>query len=209
MKVTIIAGGPSLEGFDFNTIQGPIIAVNHSYLHLPRFDILCVFDWKLAVILAQNPEIKPKLHTLVNYPFECGGKWINEGITLTNNPAQILNSSSTAVFALNVAYRLGFTDITLLGCDNKIERGGKQHFYDDIWCPKDVYEREVVGNTRDVIDPAYKTFAHFFRISRQEIPKSVKITAVESELTKKSFGIDTGLDAMTMEEYKQSLLTLV
>jgi len=119
MKITIIALGDSLRGFDFDTIQGHRIVLNNGYKYVAH-DINVWYD------KPPKEAISNKLETLKAY----GGKWESKGRPLNREANNIVSScNSSLVFAINIALKLGYKEIDVYGADGYC--GEYLHFYDD------------------------------------------------------------------------------
>ena len=141
----IVAGGPSLMGFDFNRLKGAgrIIAINKAYLNVPFADILLFMDISFYHVAIQNRlgegsreafekfkghrvflDIQHKM-PLLTYSIHSAGRWgfpssMEEGLYHGNN---------TGYVALQLAYVLGCNPIYLLGYDAS-QINGKSHYHD-------------------------------------------------------------------------------
>lgn len=119
-RCNIIATGNSLRGYDIDSIPGFKIGINHAY-KFTKVDTTCVLD---------DPDVYfmgcPDLQTTK----EMGGEW-----EVRDSKGQMVFEEGvvgklnfTILFAVNVAINLGYDDIHIYGCDNKLSEFN--HFYD-------------------------------------------------------------------------------
>ncbi len=135
----IVAGGPSLHGFDFDRLNGKrVIAVNHSYLYT-KPDILCALDGTFF------GEARQRGHNFNDFDFmtiagpsACVPR--SDKVYLvhcsqeptTNTPHSLFGSASSTLLAINAALYTKAKRIFLLGLDGKFVKG-LGHFYSDKW----------------------------------------------------------------------------
>jgi len=142
-RAFIIAGGPSLRGFDFDRLRGEkIIAVNRAFEFVPFADILYSMDNRLYRWFANGTlGEKTKLAfmafrgikvwlDLMNFPYH--GIFYVRGLR-EDKPGQgiragIYHGNNSGFGALKLAAALKANPIYLLGYDMK-HHGGITHFY--------------------------------------------------------------------------------
>jgi len=131
MKTSIIATGYSLKGKDLNKIEGHKIAVNYAFRYVD-YDLLCAFDDPIV----HGFPVDEKLHTnyiwVDKYNLNCNG-WSRQQrrdclVFQDNN--EIFGRSGSLFCAINVAMKLGFTEIDVYGADMELT-DGYCHFYDE------------------------------------------------------------------------------
>ncbi|MCK4819384.1 hypothetical protein KA005_26665 [bacterium] len=127
--VTIVGGGPSLEGFDFHRLRQPIIAVNSSFL---RCDC--------HVVVAADPpwekEYQKELESFHGLRISYTGRnmtYFHE-VLIDGTPEPfsedwcILKANLSGFFALSLAFALGASRVILLGFDGGYEGGKATHY---------------------------------------------------------------------------------
>lgn len=133
--VYIVAGGPSLQDFNFSRLSGKkVIAVNKAFMFIPDCDVLYwtdsrFYNWYKKEIDAMSClKYTPSPHPInladdVTLLRNAGGRIIDlssERITAGNN---------SGFGALSLALKMGATKIYLLGFDMGY-KGSKTHFHD-------------------------------------------------------------------------------
>lgn len=162
----IVAGGPSLKGFDWSKLRGQfVIAINRSYEVLPDAQIIYFTDapfWenhKDAMIAhkgqmirgALAPGREPKHPDLIIY--KLSGP---QGLDKT--PGQLKHGSNSPYAATNLAIaHLGFKRVYLLGVDMKWgEKGNKAttHWHDGHprIDPESGYQN-MIKNWKTMVEP--------------------------------------------------------
>jgi len=212
---TIIGAGPSLEGFPFHLIKGFKIGINWKITNFVQCDALCAWDFNSASVIAAHDYYRNKLHTLAHFPIPFGQKYepihvaketpINVKQQVINSPNHVLNTTSSGAFALELAYKNGFTDVTMIGFDNKVTVGGKHHFYDEVWVLPDQYERLMNGGIRGNTNAAFHNHAISFGNIAYHMRKTHNVVAVSSELPNKPYGVETYIKGMSMADYLKRL----
>jgi len=135
--ICIVAGGPSARGFDFRKIaSSKIIAVNDSFLSVPRSD---------AVVSIDRDWITDRACELIRYPGElftlhrpgearpwtrCGQRcWtFRTEPGLSESWAEVFSVGCSGSAALNVAYLMRPRSIGLIGFDYD---GSGGHWFND------------------------------------------------------------------------------
>jgi len=171
MRCTIVATGNSLRGFDFGRIKDYTIAVNDAYKYC-NYDICVSFDKKKALEFKGNKE---KLHTLARnsrkIPFDTTKINSNEYLVSDNyelsfNYPYVGAFRSTLLFGINIAILKGFTDIHILGADNKLS--DYRYFYDTNPSTK---------------DSDFKIFLTYMKMIQQDINhKKIALTFYDSTI---------------------------
>lgn len=133
--VYIVAGGPSLQDFDFSKLKDKkVIAVNKAFLFIPDCDVIYwtdsrFYNWYKKEIDAMSClKYTPSPHPInladdVTLLRNAGGRTID----LTTDKITAGNNSGFG--ALNLALKMGAKKIYLLGFDMGY-KGGKTHFHD-------------------------------------------------------------------------------
>jgi len=133
--VYIICSGPSLKGYDFTQLKGKnCIAVNESFKYIPETKYLVALDTKHYV---NNYEAYKNatfpIYTVKDYnpsqqKIDVGAIELeNTGPSGLDYGEGIRHGFNSGYLAINIAIKLGYNDIRILGMDLTI--GG--HFYDD------------------------------------------------------------------------------
>lgn len=126
LECFIVAGGPSLKGFDWTLLDGKFtIAINRSYEVLPNANIIYFTDndfWKVhekGLLAHKGKKIKGSLpNRVIKHPevkeYILTGP---NGLDLT--PGKLQHGHNSSYAAINLATQLGFKKIYLLGVDMK------------------------------------------------------------------------------------------
>jgi hypothetical protein len=126
--VTIIGGGPSLKGFNFNRLRPPVIGTNHT----PKFhpsDILVAIDARFhdreATFLDYYKGLK------VTYSPTTRTDFIMAKLDAVhpNEDWHILRANLSGYFALALALHLGAARVILLGFDGGYDKEPNWHPY--------------------------------------------------------------------------------
>jgi hypothetical protein len=139
----VIAGGPSLRGFDFSQIQheytlgiNKICQVFHPWL-LVSWDRVC-YNWYQTQLI-KSPIV---MVDLSNSNFDR--VFYVRSASDFGNPIEINRiyiGTHTGYAAINLALALGFNPIYLLGFDYKSDGNGNYHVTDDWGHPTDIDNR--------------------------------------------------------------------
>lgn len=145
----IVAGGPSLIGFDFNKLQGErVIAINKAFVDIPFADIQLSMDKQFYFWLTDPKKANVEMQeAIVKWPDFQGHKvWVkmpgvdvlkgvecvkfagNEGLS-TSLEDGIYAGSNSGYAAINLAVALGANPIYLLGYDMKHDAKGRSHYH--------------------------------------------------------------------------------
>jgi hypothetical protein len=139
--VYIVAGGPSLRGFDFSRLNDvPVIAINRAYEVLPYARVLYWTDGKFfrdhkdALQLHAAPHKAAARDLLYGYGTYEGHPWVNTyeltGFTgLERKSRGLRHGNNSGHAAINLAYNLGARRIGLLGYDMYIDQD-RDHWHD-------------------------------------------------------------------------------
>lgn len=174
----IVAGGPSLNGFDFKRLENKkVIAVNHSYMYV-KCDILVALD---ARFFFEAKQRDPAFIENAKFKIIAGpssGQRNSEKIlviyyssepTLRDAGSLYCQSSSTLI-AINAALFTGAKRIFLLGLDGKFSKG-LGHFYSDKW--KHHADNEEIKYKRNVHKYLmFKKFKNIFNCNRESAIKA-------------------------------------
>ena len=160
--VFIVASGPSVLRFNFNSIAGRrTLAVKDGYLLAPNADALLIGDhryarrspdlsgYKGSLILYTDPEPLPE--KLADPRIEFIPKVAGRG--LSRNPKQLQGTFTTTALAINYAVLRGAKRIGLIGVDGKAGPDNERHFTGTLqedWHVR--YVRQRWGFTRLVDD---------------------------------------------------------
>lgn len=154
----ILAGGPSLEGFDVSQLDGlRVITINDSWRMYPTADVFYFCDsewWK-----EQWAFNRAAIH-VPDYNFRQlvqDGFWVKGGeeqgdfpdsvrvvgftgqVGLETDPAGLKHGSNSGYQAINLAYHLGATNILLLGYDMRCQ-GATSHWHDGPRLPAGYFQ---------------------------------------------------------------------
>lgn len=139
----IIAGGPSLTGFDFERLRGKgrVIAINRAFEFAPFADVLFFMDNRFYMLYhsardassAEKWKAFPGIKVFLNM---SGRKYEDVYSVRKLGKTGLSNSLRTGIFhgnnsgvgAINLAYCMGANPIYLLGYDCKFD-GNKSHFH--------------------------------------------------------------------------------
>ena len=152
--IFVVAGGPSLIGFDFNRLKGKqVMVINKSLLSVPFADYLYFSDYIFyeQLIHLFKPQFEAFTGTIytiapkVSHPriitLKTTGKY---GIDYT--PFNIRHGGNSSYACINLIYHLGFKQIIFLGLDMKLGTDGRQHHHEEypdikVPQPKNLYPR--------------------------------------------------------------------
>jgi hypothetical protein len=138
MKTSIICTGRSLYGFDFNSIDTHIIAVNKAHQYLENYDMLVALDNPFKFGFPTE-----KLHTQIHWG--VGTPYSRIWETKLVRDKGFIGSNGYSVFtAIEIALQHGFKEIDIYGAEMML-LGGYCHFYDDEPLTDDlkhIYNRE-------------------------------------------------------------------
>lgn len=134
--VFIVAGGPSLIGFDFKKLDNKkTIAVNHSYEYLTKPDLLVYLDSNFIWSIGK------KKHLIENFDFPVltGPQGVYHShnchsVLHCDDPAdnssdKLFGNVTSAAFAISAALWAGAKKIYLLGVDGYFANNMDKHFY--------------------------------------------------------------------------------
>lgn len=136
--VAIIAGGPSLVGFDFGTLAGcNTIAINRAYEFVPDATVLW---WSDAIFFRKHKEALHahaapyKASGQLNYAKDELGASIHQYIFTGHegfdpDPGNLRHGNNSAFSATHLAAHLGAQTIVLFGVDMKHGKDGATHFH--------------------------------------------------------------------------------
>ena len=132
----ILAGGPSLKGFDPFSIPvgGRIIVVNNSFLLCPFADVLYFCD--RAWWLQHRTEVEAQFtgQYIVTIAADVGHSKLkrlrSSGLTgLDPDPGFLRHGCNSGYQAICLAYHFGAKRIVLLGYDMHVPPGGETHWH--------------------------------------------------------------------------------
>lgn len=131
----ILAGGPSLKGFDARVLykKGFVIAINDSWRLAPRADMFyfCDMDWWDRQIAAcpWSLDMTRSFHDMIYRGFWVAGNYrfadhpqvralqLGGQLGLSSDPTRLCHGSNSGYQAINLAFLLGAKKIVLLGYD--------------------------------------------------------------------------------------------
>jgi hypothetical protein len=154
----ILAGGPSLKGFDASILQGRrVITINKSYELAPWADLEYFCDFKFQ---AWYPEVYGFRGRIVTTEERLRDDprvlWLERtGIDgLEENPTGIRHGQNSGYQAINIAYHLGATRIVLLGYDMK-PNGNQVHWHTEHPSPTspDIFARAMLPHFPTLVEP--------------------------------------------------------
>lgn len=159
----ILAGGPSLLGFDARVLRGKgrVITINDSWRLAPWADVcyFCDDQWWHQQI-AKNPRSLDGTRTFYDSIYKnfwiCGGSGHFKGhpqvhqllftgpTGLETNPTGLRHGSNSSYQAINLAYHFGVDQIVLLGVDMRVSSDGRTHWHDE---PRESAFQLILANT--------------------------------------------------------------
>ena len=173
MICTIIGGGEGVSKID--NFLGYKIGLNYTYQYVD-VDCTVMYD-NPATVPDLNP---PNLHTLIHWKGEHLYNNIGRGINYEKGHVGTCNMS--AIMAVNVAIHLGYTEIYLVGCENRVDE--KRHFYSKTKATDEEIKRDT---------HVFKTFKKMW--DEVELERGERLIFVDSDITR--------FENITIEEYKQ------
>jgi len=176
MICTIIGGGEGVNKVD--SFIGFKIGLNYSYKYHDT-DINVMYD-NPARLSDLNP---PNLHTLKHW--EGDVLYNNVGRQINYNKGEVGCFNASVIMAVNVAIHLGYTEIYLVGCENRINE--KTHFYT---------KSKASTKELDKYNKAFEIIAKMW--DEVEPQKGERLIFVDSDITK--------FENITIDEYKQKAL---
>jgi len=174
MICTIIGGGCGVNKVD--NFIGYKIGLNYTYQYV---DVDCTVMYDNPDRLADlNP---PNLHTLKHWKGDY--LYNNIGSKINYTPGEVISLNSSAIMAVNVAIHLGYTEIYLVGCENRVDEF--HHFYDTEPISED--KRKVQENI----------FNKFFKPMWDKVnpEKGERLIFVDSDIDR--------FENITIEEYNK------
>lgn len=167
--VYIVGGGPSLEGFDFSSLNNKItIAVNKSFLHLKNPTVIYwsdyrVYRWYENEILAHK-----NAHKITNKPLPDNAGVINLLSTgkfgLEKDPHGLRDGGNSGYAAMNLAYHFGAKKIILLGFDMKLING-KSHYHEGY----DVNKKPDTKMYERLMLPSFDSIAEYLKKAKVQV----------------------------------------
>lgn len=134
----IVAGGPSLWGFDWGALEDlNTIAVNRAYEVLPSARVLWWTDSQFFVRHQGALERHPapfKCSALYDYPPSIRPPWVNfyrftGHLGFDPDPGCLRHGNNGAYAAMHLAVHLGATALILLGVDMRLSPKGETHYH--------------------------------------------------------------------------------
>lgn len=162
--VFVVAGGPSLKGFDFERLRGcNIIAINRAYEVLPFAQVLW---WSDAIFYM--PRKAELLAHPAPYKATCNLNYVGTGEPdpsvhiyrftgrdgFDDHPDCLRDGNNSAYAATHLAAHLGSTFPILLGVDMQYGRDGATHWHGGYGL---VRREETL---KDDMAPHFRTLAH-------------------------------------------------
>ena len=135
MKTNIVASGYSLKDFDFSTLEGHTIVLNHVWMYCPHDFIVGLDNPKTAEWGIRAGIDLTKLHTNQAHGIKECVNWKKYGKGLNRNEGHISSEYNGSLFgAINIALNLGFKELHIYGADGKLT-AGYMHFFDKAPLP--------------------------------------------------------------------------
>jgi len=175
--VAIVAGGPSLKGFQFDQLAGtPSIAINRAHEFMPRATMLYWGDaifWRknLFNLLAHQATWKVTLN--LNY---AGGEIMPPVVQYTVSgregydpkPGRIRHGNNSAYAAMHLAVQLGARRLVLFGVDMHYGPNGESHFhsgYDSSTQTEETLRRMMLPHFASLVEPFEQMGVEVFNAS--------------------------------------------
>jgi len=129
MKTNIIASGYSLKDFDFDSLEGHTIVINHVWRYC-KHDFIVGLDNPLKSDWGKGIDLT-KVHTNEAHKIpECVG-YKKYGKGLNRNQGYVSSEYHGSLFAaINIALNMGFKELHIYGADGKLT-DGYMHFFDE------------------------------------------------------------------------------
>lgn len=138
--VAIVAGGPSLTGFDWSRLRGcRVIAVNRAFEVLPDAEVLWWTDsrfygWHAAAIDAHGAMLKATALLIgdrFRYPASVSVYRFTGAAGYDSEPGCLRHGNNGAFAALSLALKRGARTIALFGVDMRPAPDGRMHWHAD------------------------------------------------------------------------------
>jgi hypothetical protein len=154
-KIYIVAGGPSLKGYNWSLLRNKrVIAVNRAFEVLPKAEITYFsdkrfFDWFEKPLLAHPSRkitgARIEHPNVENYKF-TGARGLD------TRPGYLRTGNNSTYAAINLAYHLGARMIIILGLDMRFGDDGATHFHSG-------YETANMAKSLDKMKPYFASMA--------------------------------------------------
>jgi len=147
--VYIIGGGPSLNNFNWNSLQGKkTIAINKAFYAYPKADALYFTDSRFYTWYKEDIDnFKGLTYTITPAAIKLSSNInvINRGqkLGLSKNKQTLSHGNNSGYAAINLAYLLGAKRIILLGYDMGND-GVKGHFHEGY--PTHLTSNQIYSN---------------------------------------------------------------
>jgi hypothetical protein len=138
-SVAIVAGGPSLRGFDWERLRGvPAIAINRAYEMMPFAPVLWWSDsrfWRQHKAALERHAAIWKATCFTNYLEEDAvPSWVTqyrmtETAGFDPDPRYLRSGNNSAFAAICLAAHLGAARLVLLGVDMRHGPAGETHYH--------------------------------------------------------------------------------
>lgn len=138
----IIAGGPSLRGFNFERLRGRghVIAINRALEFVPWADVAFFMDWKLYKLYHETPDKKAAWDRFTGHRvfLNLMGRKLDDCYSVRSlgrhgcsmsHAKGLYHGNNSGHGALNLAFTLGAKPIYLLGYDCGYRAGEPGHFH--------------------------------------------------------------------------------
>lgn len=168
----LVAGGPSLKGFDGAVLEGRrVITINDSYQLCPFAEFVYFCDTKWYRWHEDKPAFRQHTGTKVRLEPYAGEQPLPEPVKVLRNDTQAEHSGETGGLCLepdglrtgrnsgyqciNLAFHLGATRIVLLGYDMKPGEGGQVHWFGNHPKPTKatVFKDAMLEHFPTLVDP--------------------------------------------------------
>ena len=146
--VYIVAGGPSLKGFDWAKLDGKkVIAINRAFSYLPNADVLYFSDTRFYEWYRDDIEkFKGLKYTISNKIKSTTVKSLKRGheTGMHTDGYTLSHGNNSGYAAINLAYMLGAKVIILLGYDLNTIKTVNFHDGYNIEQQNNVYKNEFI-----------------------------------------------------------------
>lgn len=136
----VVAGGPSLQGFDWERLRGvPLVAINRALEVLPFAPVLWWSDsrfWRMHRAAIEAHAAIWKATCQINYIPEDNVPGVVTQYRFTghsgfdDNRKNLRSGNNSAYACIHLLAHLGARKIVLLGVDMRHGAGGRTHFHD-------------------------------------------------------------------------------
>jgi hypothetical protein len=146
--IYLLAGGPSLQGFDPKPLKGKtVITINDSWRVFPgaKVHYFCDHRWWQDQIAINRRSLDGlrDFHEMIYKGFWVAGNYrfadhpqvrclmLSGQCGLEKDPGKLCHGSNSGYQAINLAYHLGAKRVVLLGYDMKVAPNGRTHWHNE------------------------------------------------------------------------------